>query len=61
MNTQSKHGAMNKSKALNILSDFNINVTYEEILFPKHSEFPDEVHDAIDFLIDKFNYGVQYV
>jgi hypothetical protein len=52
---------MNKSKALNILSDFNINVTYEEILFPKHSEFPDEVHDAIDFLIDKFNYGVQYV
>lgn len=52
---------MNKQICLQILREFEIDTTFQEILFPKNQDFPEEVHEAIDFLIDKCDYGIQYI
>ena len=52
---------MNKTECIHLLESYGIETTFGDILFPKNGEFPDEIHDAIDFLIDKRGYGVQYI
>lgn len=51
----------NKREALFVLSQNQIEVFDEEILFPRHASFIDEVHEAIEYLIDEHEFGIKYI
>jgi hypothetical protein len=53
---------LNKARAVELLKLNGIEVSSDEnILYPRREEFEDEVHDAIEYLIDECNFGFQYI
>lgn len=51
-----------KTDALAILQENEVNVSLdEEIMFPRKAQFIDEVHDAIEYLIDNCDFGIRYI
>ncbi len=52
----------NKSDALEVLQENDIEISNDFcLMFPRKAEFIDEVHEAIDYLIDEHGYGIRYV
>ncbi len=51
----------NKKEAIVFLESFEVFVSDgNDILLPKKKLFDDEVHDAIDYLIDECDFGIKY-
>lgn len=50
-----------KSSAVELLRSNGIICENDEVLYPKDKEFEDEVHEAIDFLIEDCDFGICYV
>jgi hypothetical protein len=52
----------NKKEAIDFLETVEISVSIEDdILIPKKKLFEDDVHDAIDYLIDECGFGIKYI
>jgi hypothetical protein len=52
----------NKKEAIDFLETVEIFVSSEDnILIPKKKLFEDDVHDAIDYLIDECDFGIKYI
>ena len=52
----------NKKEAIDFLETVEISVSDgSDILLPKKKLFDDEVHDAIDYLIDECDFGIKYI
>jgi hypothetical protein len=52
----------NKKEAIDFLETVEISVSSEDdILIPKKKLFEDDVHDAIDYLIDECGFGIKYI
>ena len=53
---------MNKLEAIRLLQLNGIEVSHEfEILYPKRDQFDDEVHEAIEFLMEEWDFGFKYI
>lgn len=51
-----------KSEAINVLSENGIDISVmDDILFPRYGHFIDEVHDAVEFLIEEHGFGIKYI
>lgn len=51
-----------KKEAIDILSENGIDISVmDDILFPRYGHFIDEVHDAVECLIQEFGFGIKYV
>jgi hypothetical protein len=52
----------NETEAIDLLREHDVLVSSEyDIMYPRQKEFVDEIHDAIDYLIDEHGYGIRYV
>jgi len=52
----------NKKEAITFLESFEVFVSDgNDIFLPKKKLFDDEVHDAIDYLIDECGFGIKYI
>ena len=52
----------NKKEAIDFLDSFEIFISdANDILLPKKKLFDDEVHEAIDYLIDECDFGIKYI
>ena len=51
-----------ETKSLEVLNLHGIEVLKDSvILYARGKEFEDEVHDALDILIDEFNYDIKFI
>lgn len=51
-----------KSEAINVLSENGIDISVmDDILFPRYGHFIDEVHDAVEFLMEEHGFGIKYI
>lgn len=51
-----------ETEAINFLESFGIFISDSyDILLPKKKLFDDEVHNAVDYLIDEWDFGIKYV
>lgn len=52
----------NEQEAIDLLEQHGVNVSSEAvIMFPKKNQFADEVHDAIEYLINEWDFGFNYI
>jgi hypothetical protein len=52
----------NSKEAIDFLETVEIYVSSEDdILMPKKKLFEDDVHNAIDYLIDECGFGIKYI
>ena len=52
----------NKKEAIDFLDSFEIFISdANDILLPRKKLFEDDVHDAIDYLIDECDFGIKYI
>jgi hypothetical protein len=50
-----------KSEAIDILAENGIDISVmDDILFPRYGHFIDEVHDAMECLIEEYGFGIKY-
>lgn len=48
--------------AIEVLKEYGVEVSSEyDILYPRKKEFLIEVHDAIDYLLDEWDFGIKYI
>lgn len=51
-----------ESEAIEVLKYNNIYISEDyDILFPRYKHFDDDVHAAIEYLIDEWDFGIKYV
>jgi len=53
---------INEQQAVDFLESCGILIVMESnILLPKDASFPEDVHDAIDYLLDNHDYTIKYI
>lgn len=52
----------NETEAIDLLREHDVSVSSEyDIMYPRKKEFVDEVHEAIEYLIDEWDFGIKYI
>lgn len=52
----------NETEAIDLLKEHGVNVSADwDIMFPRKAQFIDEVHEAIEYLIDEWDFGIKYI
>lgn len=52
----------NETQAIQLLKDNDVFVSSDfDIMFPRKAQFIDEVHEAIEYLIDEWDFDIKYI
>lgn len=52
----------NETEAIEALANHGIEITQDcDIMYPRKREFIEEVHEAIEYLINDWDFGIKYI
>jgi hypothetical protein len=52
----------NEQQAIDLLKQHGVEVSSDfDIVYPRKKEFVDDVHNAIEYLLDEWDFGIKYI